>query len=218
MVKLKIAMGDIVEISRLDQKEELRPYITRVEDFDQKNTVLIHTPIVSSTYVRLPKEDKYLLKFICKKNIYCVNASVSQYKSEGNIQFIELKLSGKGKRVQQREFFRLPCLIPLEFSLKTEDESEILFSEKTNNGIVRDLSGGGMKLVSNFEMAEKNLVKFNLSLQNTCYELVGEIVHKACTPDASQQYTYGVMFLGLSKSEQEKIIKYLHNLQLRHMQ
>jgi len=95
--KLRISIGDIVEISRLNQKDKSNPYITVVENFDGLNTVLVNTPISHGVYVRLPQNEKYLVKFISKKGIFRINASISKYTSEGGIQFIELKVLGKGR-------------------------------------------------------------------------------------------------------------------------
>ena len=121
MAKLRITTGDIVEISHANQNKEAKPYITVVDNYDGKITVLVNTPITQGSYVRLPLNETYLVKFISKKGVYEIYASINKYTSEGNIQFTELKLTGKGKRIQQRNYYRLPCSNIVNFHIRIED-------------------------------------------------------------------------------------------------
>jgi len=214
MTKLKIVTGDIVEISLPNQNDNTPPYVSVVENFDNNNILLAHAPISTGDYIRLPIGEKYSLRIIGKNNLYRVNASVHNYISENNVLIIEFLLLGEAERIQQRDFFRLPCTIPLDFFVIKENKHEKVLSEKIFSGIIRDLSGGGMKVVSNLEMEEKDLIKFNLNLESIYYELMGRIMYKGFTQN-SDQFMYGIMFLGLSKEQQEKIALYLHNLQLK---
>ena len=218
MAKLKISIGDHVEISQLNQNEGLQPYVSVVGDFDNKSTVLINTPISSGAYVRLPKNEEYSIKFINKKGIFRINASINKYISKGNIQFIELKLLGESERIQQRDFFRLSCSIPLNFQISIENESEIQFSDEMHTGIIQDLSGGGIRMLTKAEIAAYELIKFNLQLDDNIYELTGEIIFKTHNPYTALSYAYGVMFLGLSEADREKIVIYLHHTQLKPLQ
>ena len=218
MAKLKISIGDLVEISQLNQNEELQPYVSVVGDFDNKDTILINTPISSGAYVQLPKNKEYSIKFINKKGIFRINASINKYISEGNIQFIELKLLGEGERIQQRDFFRLSCSIPLDFQIRIENESGIQFSDEMYSGIIQDLSGGGIRMATKTDIAAYKPIKFNLQLDDDIYELLGEIIFKKHNPHAALPFTYGVMFLGLSEVDREKIVIYLHHAQLKSIQ
>ena len=215
MVKLKIASGDPVEISQKDQEGEPKSYVSMVEDYDNKNTVLIHTPISSGVYIRLAQNQQYLLSFTNKKGVFRFHALMNEYKTEGNLQFLEFNLLGNGKRIQHRDFFRLPCTIPLSFSRMSVDEKGELTQGEIFDGIIRDLSGGGMKIVSKFDISENDVIKFNLQLNGDEYELMGEIRYKSRIPIDIQTYMSGIMFMGLSEAERKKIVLYLHNLQLK---
>ena len=106
VARLRISTGDIVEIAYVNQSEETKQYLTVVEYYDNLNTVLVNTPISQGTYVRLPQNEKYMVKFISRTGIYRIFAFINKYTSEGDIQFIEFKLLGKGKRIQQRNYYR----------------------------------------------------------------------------------------------------------------
>ena len=218
MEKLRISTGDIVEISQLNQKEKTQPYISVVENYDGLHTVLVNSPISQSQYIRLPLNKQYLVRFISKKGVYRIIAKVTQYTSEGDIQFTELKLLGNGRRIQQRNFYRLPYTNVVNFQIKTEDEAGVHFTDETYNGIIRDLSGGGIKMVSKTNIEIHGIIKFNLQLDDKTYELFGKIMVKKHEQHALQPYSYGVMFLGISEDDREKLLLFLHYQQLKQLQ
>jgi c-di-GMP-binding flagellar brake protein YcgR len=218
MAKLKISAGDLVEILPVKQNKESPPHISVVENYDDQNTILINTPISSGNYVRLPIDEKYLLRIISKKCIFHINASVNKYISEEEVQFVEFKLLGDGKRIQQRDFFRLPYFNIINFQVRVENESGIQFSDEMHSGIIRDLSGGGMKMAAKVDIAKYEIIKFNLQLEGKSYELVGAIMFKKHDRHAVQPYTYGVMFWGISEADRDKIIFHVHHLQLESLQ
>ena len=217
-MKLKISTGDIAEISQLNKKEDVKPYITMVENYDGLNTVLVNTPISQGSYVRLSQNEKYIVKFISSKGIFRILASVNKYTPEEDTHFIEFKLFGKSKRLQQRNFYRLPCSNNINFQIRIEDESGINFSDDMNNGIILDLSGGGMKMSSKINIDIHKIIMFNLQIGDKKYKYFGQIMVKSVNRNAIQPYTYGVMFLGVSEIDMAKLGSYLHHQQLKSLQ
>ena len=211
---MKIVMGDLVEISQLKNNRKTRIYFSRVEEC-KKNTVLIHTPISYGIYVKLPSDKVYSVKFIGKKGVLRHNAAIKKYKIEGAVHFTEIKLLCSGERIQQRDFFRLPCTIPFRFSISAENRPEKETPCGFHDGVIRDLSGGGMKIITKQHLAVNDIIKFNLRLKNTSFGLTGEVKYKFKNPHTVKSFSYGVMFVELSETVRERIIFYLHDLQLR---
>ena len=211
---MRIGIGDLVEISRLNHNGKAKTYLSKVEDC-RKNIVLIHTPISYGVYVKLPSDKIYSVKFIGKKGILRHNAAIKKHKSEGAVQFTEIKLLCGGECIQQRDLFRLPCTIPFRFSVRAENEPGTEFFRGIYEGVIRDLSGGGMKIVTKHNLAVKDIIKFNLQLEKVFFELTGEIKYKIHNPRNIKAYTYGIMFSGLNEAVRERIIFLLHDLQLK---
>jgi len=103
----------------------------------------------------------------------------------------------------------------LSFQVRIEDESGINFSDEMYSGIIRDLSGGGIKMVTKIDIEAHGIIKFNMQIDSKDYELFGKIMFKKHDWHALQPYTYGIMFLGISEADRETLILYLHNLQLK---
>ena len=114
---------------------------------------------------------------------------------------------------QKRDFFRLDCHIPTSFTLLAKDELGKLVIKDSYEGIISNISGGGVNLVTEIELAEKVNIFIRLRLDEEEMFLVGEIRVKYSNPDEVFPFQYGVMFSDISALEQEKIIKYLFKLQ-----
>jgi c-di-GMP-binding flagellar brake protein YcgR len=87
-----------------------------------------------------------------------------------------------------------------------------------HDGIIRDLGGGGMKMMSAQNVAEKSLIRVMLQLNNEYIMVFGEVLHRVRGSDAILPYQYGVKFAGMSKADQEKIIQFLYAEQRKALQ
>ena len=119
---------------------------------------------------------------------------------------------------QRRKYFRMDCLIPSSFSLMEENESGESFLEESYDGLIRNLSGGGIGMTTEFEIAEEDLIKFTFQLDKEFFELIGEVKHKTHVYNSFLPYLYGVMFMRLSVRKREEIVSYLHRCQLESLQ
>ena len=98
----------------------------------------------------------------------------------------------------KRNFFRLHYLKIVSFQIMVE-KNGLPFSNETYSGIIRDLSGGGMKMVTTIDIPKNKLIKLKLRIDNEIFELFGEISFKRYNKKAVQPYTYGIMFLDISE-------------------
>ena len=125
--------------------------------------------------------------------------------------------AGEGQYIRRRQYYRLDCCVPLSFSLMKANKQGESFLEESHHGLIRDLSGGGMRMAAEFEMDEEDLIEFMFHLDREFFQLVGGIRSQIHFPGSNIPYMHGIMFMGLSIQRREKIISYLHRCQLMSM-
>ena len=111
--------------------------------------------------------------------------------------------------IQKRDHFRLACNLPTEFKLLVKDETGEVTPSGPNDGCVTNLSGGGLKLQTGFDMPEESRILISLRIYDETLYLVGEIRVKYNNPLAIHPFQYGVVFRGISDADRDKIYRYL---------
>ena len=211
---LKIGNGTTVEISLINPTDDAKQYSSTVEGLLDKETVLIRTPATYGVYAKLLPNEVYTLKFESESETFVYRSSVIKNVHNNQMQFTEFRLIGDGKRLRQRGFFRCACNIPALFSLSEFDESGALVPHGYKKGSILNLSGGGLVLASRFEVHNGNLIFLSFNLDDIKMNTLGEVRRKTIYDfNMPNPYQYGVMFVGIGRVDQDKIVRYLYRQQ-----
>ena len=109
----------------------------------------------------------------------------------------------------RRAYFRMPCDIETDFVyLKTNDLGRFVGAEQ-HSGCIRDLSGGGIRLITYAEMDINDRIMITMHLDDEVLFLTGDIQAKQSIPQEDYKMKYGIKFVDISDLDQEKIIHYL---------
>jgi c-di-GMP-binding flagellar brake protein YcgR len=212
-----IKTGDRVEITPMNMKHDTKPFISKVEAVLLDRTgVLIHAPMHAGTYLRLTKDTNYYLQFVTGQGFFKFRARLTEYLVVDGFQVVKFDLLDKGERSQRRDFFRFNCAMPTKFAVVTTDGEDA--DPNMMDGVIRDLGGGGMKMMSASEVKEKSYIRIMLELNEEYIMVFGIVMHKVKSRDAVLPFQYGIKFAAMSKTDQEKIIQFLYTEQRKALQ
>jgi len=209
----QIQTGDRLEITRKKDRNLGRQYVSQVENVRKDKTVVAHVPISYGQLVPLNPNDVYSLVFLSEKGMLRFDGAVVETFDRDGFSLMRLRLLTGGERVQQREFFRFTCLLPLKFVPVDEGNGLSVFE-----GIIKDIGGGGIRFVGNVEIAVGSKIKCYITLHDEQVICLGTILMQEHFPKSNYKYQYRLQFVGILKTEQEQIIQYIFNEQRKLIQ
>ena len=201
-----IREGDRVQITPANQKNSLKPYLSKVEMVDN-STVLAYSPFINWDFVRLPVTELYWLCFM--ENMLRHNASINKHVLKEGFQFVEFSLLDEGESLQKREYERFSCYTSTHFSLLGKGETGKQSQSDSHNGIICNMSGGGMRIITRQDMELEDRIVVNVRVFGEDLQLPGDIRVKYKDSNTCRQFQYGVEFSDISDIDRDKIIRYL---------
>lgn len=170
----------------------------------------ISIPIKEGKYIPLRIGERISALYYDEDNsIYKFNTEVIGRTVDG-VPLIHIELPYEFVKVQRRNFVRIPVLIDVECALIKINEKP-LESGKNNieffDALSIDLSGGGIKIVTNKEINCGDKLIINISLEDESVSVEGKVVR--ITKNEDKNNVCGITFINMDKKTREKIIKYV---------
>ena len=170
--------------------------------------VLIRIPLYNGKEVSL-NGGAYTLRFLYDNAIFRHDAVLEVIVVVDSLNLYRFKITSEGEKMQRRDDFRFACNIPVEFapldkSMKRGDTSE---------GMVNDLSAGGVKMMSNTEMAIGTRISIEMRLDDDYIIALGEVRAVSDAKSKKYEFQYGVKFHALPKEDKDIIIQYVSRVQ-----
>jgi c-di-GMP-binding flagellar brake protein YcgR len=203
-----IKTGDRIEISYITDTGHETILLSKVEVVLDDDNVVIHAPVWKSKIVKLPKERGYSMVFVTETAMYRYDGRVLSYQLVDGFSVMTMHLTGDGEKVQRRNFFRFSCLIPVSFAIINEQGEQL--EQGLQNGVIIDISGGGIRFVSQYNMPLKSLVRATMQLGGEYIMIFGQVLQRKHTPNTLNPYQYSLKFAAISNAEQERIIQYIY--------
>lgn len=240
-----VSIGDKLELKKISttrkETENEKYYKSQILDFSDEQTVIILMPIEKGRIIPLEIGDKYSVRFFTKKGLYQCNSVIIDRFKMNNIYALKIELTSELEKNQRREFFRLECCLDMEYYVMDDIELSLmdkLHNAKTNEdvnvfldkldqcnrewtkGIAVDISGGGLKFISEKNHERGNIVnisiEFNedISFQNRWIK--GVIISSEKMMNRPGFYEHRVKFKDMLKDDREKLIRYIFGEERRH--
>ncbi len=224
MLSKIVSPGDKVDLQSVDHlfsDEKVKKYSTRVYDVLSDDKIEIVMPMEKSKLILLPIDGEYDLCFYKDALLYqCYARIYDRYKSN-NVYVIAFELTSNLRKHQRREYYRFNCMIELrardlkqeEIAAADEGKNFIVPGLPLRRGIASDLSGGGMRFVTDIRFEEGSYVytTFNLTTDGVTreYEVISKVLTVRDVPNRPGEYEHRIQFANLDRDTREDIIKYI---------
>jgi len=204
-----VKRGDAVQISKPDGTAQDQ-YTVRMEAVENPETVLLHAPKIEGRTVKLPTKQSYKLCFLLDGSMLLYDASLRENLNLGGYDMMRFLLTNEGEKVQRRNAFRFACTLPFTFN-KVHDDGE---QSPLTEGVIRDLSGGGIKFVTTLKIEMGALLRIDLNLDDDYVMAFGLVVmHRHIPDNVKYPHTYGIRFEVMSVSDEERIVRFIYSEQ-----
>ena len=208
LVKNVIVENDKIRLYPVDGRDE--PIYGFAVDFDDD----VISVALEDDLQKIAEEtgERVILEVIKKEvkeeSLYLAEAEVVKYIMD-RTPICELLVLTDFKRLQRRNYVRIPVQIELEYYVKGRELGE--------KGLIIDISGGGVLINIKEPLQVNSEVNMRFSLEfpeeTTVVYISGMVVREDHAPRANADpdfpYKYGVRFEGLSVKEQDHIVKYV---------
>ena len=181
-------------------------------------------------------DDIYELQFVTRSGLYrCKGKVLRRTKTSNNMAVAEVKFISALEKYQRRQFYRMNCIIPLEYSILTEVQKDLYKEKKKclsleqkleidkkmenqeieySKGIMLDISGGGMRFNSSLQQETGDILLLQPALPETVRKkvpmLLGYVISSKRIPNKEPVlYDNRIEFVEISSAEQEHIITYI---------
>jgi len=211
------------EAQRIREEEERRVYTTRVYDVLSDERLELIMPVEKTKLILLPVDGEYELCFYTDNGLFqCLAKVVDRYR-DNNIYVLALDLTSNLRKFQRREYYRFSCALEMDSRelLKEEidamaDAGLLLQPElPLKRSVVVDISGGGLRFVSNLEYKKGSLILCNYSLvidgNDKLYSLIGKVLSVSELENKPGMYEHRVQYVNMDVDEREEIIRYIFN-------
>ncbi len=206
-MRRSIELGNKVELVTevtLDNKQDV--YNSKIQEIKEDGTVVILAPIEAGRIIPLDLNHKYGMCVYTPKGLYrCEVRVIKRTKSE-KLYLISLEIMTSLQKYQRRQFYRMNCMLTFQYK---DDETDTW-----NEGIILDISGGGMRFTSNsgLELKKTLITHLKLNLGDVEEEelfLSASIIGSDKTKLDQTVYENRVEFDHIDNYEREVIIKFI---------
>jgi len=201
MIKPELHIGLRLEVTR---KDDLRVYVTRVEDMSNLEFA-VGVPFGSTTTGVFHPGEEIFCWFGDKEDQALWGFAACVLRREvRRIPLYYISLPNSFERVQRRNFFRLPILIQAQYRL--------IGDTHWHKAFVIDISGGGVRLSHRDPLAHLDIVQVTFALHKSDphFLLQGQAMRVERVDSAGVlMYQTGIKFINLPMGTQDRLVGYV---------
>lgn len=214
----KIDMEILIDGAVESDSRRRRVLYSRLMDIPGDNILRISMPFHDKRLVPLSVGEQYLLYIYADKGIYSGRFVVINRLKEGNIFLADVEAQDTLKKVQRREYYRYDCRLPSDYRVVPEKEQWKLDRENPEEqewkkSVIIDISGGGVKIVSEYKEAADSLLQLRFQLVSESvrqnFVVFGRLIASLPNRERPNLIEQRIAFEQITEQDREQIIRYI---------
>lgn len=226
---------ELKKIRHVDTMEEVC-YVSRFLYQQSTDEAVIEMPVKGGSLVALEPEELFQVCFYTTKGLYQCQAQVTSRRYEDSIPVAIIKFRSEFEKLQRRQYYRMECLLQMEFRPITEEEYDEMLYQKTIsgnelaekdtaengeegtqtrffNGVALDISGGGVRFNAAQPAESGDIIAIRIAFLSEEARklrlLFAKVLTVAPVQNRSGMFEHRVEFVSISNMERESIIRYI---------
>lgn len=212
---IQIDIGSKLELV-LDKnyyKQTDQPLVSQFEELFDDGEMEILTPIFEGRLFFITRNTKVDVIYESGGQLYKFGAIVVGHRTSGNLSYMRIKPVSEKQRFQRRNFFRFKCIEKVEYRIYQNENTPAEGRGDYKDSITRDISGGGICLLTKEKPNRGWFVEGNLYIGQKIH-FIGSIVRVADIRNKGEySYEAGIEFVNISERDREKVISYIFDSQ-----
>lgn len=212
----QIGLGTKIELELYDGNgDKLKPVlVSQYETYDEKdNHMEIHVPFYEGKIVPVHSGTIMDVIFSRENDTYAFKAQAIGREVQSGIAILRIQPVSPIGKIERRSFFRMNCSLEAEYrvvdTLPIEDTGQETF-QKT---ITRDISGGGVCLVTDSRLKSGTMLEAYLKLEHNV-RFMGVVARSMEVREKGKMiYETGIEFKMIDNRDRERIISYVFETQ-----
>lgn len=200
-----LEIGDNIEIE-IDNGESFLRMKSEIISVINDCRVSLAMPIYQGRIYPVSVGGRFNIVFN-KKNMgqFYFTAEVVKRMQKENLKLLVIEKKSDIRHFQRRDFFRLSILLNVNLEV-IENGASV----KTISAISKDISGGGIRLITKEKLPKHTVVKCNIILDDgIVVEPFGKVIRCEPQPDSMIKYDVGVCFTAIDEKLRSQIISFI---------
>jgi len=207
-------------VNGIEENQMNTIYISQLEEVIDSNHIIISAPIHEGFVIFVSIGSNIEVVFFDGKGLYTFKGIVRDRGRKGNILVLTVEIVSEITKIQRREFFRFEWVANVKFRVVKDKHGSYQKGEtQFINALTRDISGGGIGIITNVKQSMGDIVELELELEEgQTISALGQIVRSVIYDNDLTKYDVGIMFYDINPKDRERIIKFIFSKQIKQIQ
>lgn len=208
-------------------------FSTQIAAIDDNDKVTIDMPELEGKLIPLPLNSRFDITVYADSGIYKFRGVVVNRFKKGDSYYMTLEPMNELSKFQRRQYYRLECTFPIHYRMLNERElvliervprrmREYMSDEEVKEGFSLDISGGGLRFVSDEQLEAGNYMLLNFSFMmkdsKTPFIVKAKLLSSRENMNGRRNYEQRVEFDDINEKVRETIIRFLFEVKQRESQ